>query len=75
METLLQPKLAKQRLFTKKRHNPYFSGNSFATEIKNIEYVPDMGHNPYFSGNSFATVPKISFNLAKNCKKVCDFQP
>ena len=37
-------------------HNPYFSGNSFATEIwKDGKLNNDVGHNPYFSGNSFAT--------------------
>ena len=33
-----------------RRHNPYFSGNSFATDGGWLQ-----GHNPYFSGNSFAT--------------------
>ena len=75
METLLQH-IDKDNVNNDyKCHNPYFSGNSFAT--KKFEMLPKMDycHNPYFSGNSFATVPKISFKLAKNCKKVCDFQP
>ena len=37
-------------------HNPYFSGNSFATEvIIALINTFKVGHNPYFSGNSFAT--------------------
>ena len=40
-----------------------------------FKVILETGHNPYFTGNSFTTVPKISLNLAKNCKKACDFQP
>ena len=46
-------------MWLKKGHDPYFSGNSFATQ-KEYENLQELErHNPYFSGNSFATtVPK-----------------
>ena len=39
----------------KKSHNPYFSGNSFATDCDGSITSSHRSHNPYFSGNSFAT--------------------
>ena len=36
------------------RHNPYFSGNSFAILLHQEKTPASRGHNPYFSENSFA---------------------
>ena len=43
-------------MFDEDSHNPYFSGNSFATWKELEKNDCKTGHNPYFSGNSFATI-------------------
>ena len=55
METPLQQKVPASLEALEQCHNPYFSGNSFTTELITSMYLSRCGHNPYFSGNSFTT--------------------
>ena len=55
METLLQHNMKTYNRVLENRHNPCFSGNSFATKEELLMKRKLNSHNPCFSGNSFAT--------------------
>ena len=55
LETSLQPQDTFTNEFDTFRHNPYFTGNLFATEETGLVGDWTPSHNPYFTGNLFAT--------------------
>ena len=56
VDFLLQRKNHYWKICRSTSHNPYFSGLSFATSIKQWRDNMAKSHNPYFSGLSFATL-------------------
>ena len=56
LETTLQSDFEAILQLSDEGHNPYFTGNHFATEQIDSQVVKCyIGHNPYFTGNHFAT--------------------